>query len=263
MPSSIVVLVAGCASAVIWMTVLYAVRRMTRNAGIVDVGWALGVGMLAVALAITGSGAASRRIVLAILAGAWSFRLGLYLLTDRVLHAQEDGRYRALLESWGRRAERNLFLLYLAQAGFIALFCIPFLPIVNSPVPAGTGWDAVALSIWVVAILGESLADRQLAQWRADPAHQGRTCRRGLWRYTRHPNYFFEWLHWWTYPFLAFGAPWAALTLLGPAVMLLFLFRFTGIPYTEAQALKSRGADYAQYQRTTSAFFPWFPRSNE
>lgn len=242
-----------------WMTLLYGVRRLLKNAGVVDVGWALGVGVLALALAATGSGAVSRRVLLAILVSAWSFRLGLYLLVDRVIGAKEDGRYKALLASWGERAERNLFLLYLVQAGFVILFCIPLVPIVNSSVPIGTIWDGFALCIWMLAVGGEALADRQLAGWRAQPENRRRTCRSGLWRYSRHPNYFFEWLHWWTYVFLGAGAPWRWLTVLGPAVMLLFLYRLTGIPYTEAQALRSRGDDYAEYQRTTSAFLPWFP----
>ena len=195
----------------------------------------------------------------ALLLGAWSLRLGTYLLIDRVIGAEEDGRYHALLTAWGEKAERNLFLLYLAQAGFVVLFGLPLLPVVNGPEPVGTPWDGLALIIWFAAVAGESVADRQLGRWRADPANRGRTCRAGLWRYSRHPNYFFEWLHWWTYVFLAVGAPWAILSLLGPVVMLLFLFRFTGIPYTEAQALRSRGEDYARYQRSTSAFFPWIP----
>jgi len=260
MHASIVILLIGCAGAVLWMTLLYGVRRVTRNAGVVDVGWALGVGALAFALAATGEGSPARRTMLACLAGFWSARLGLYLLLDRVVNAKEDGRYQALLASWGDRAERKLLVLYLAQAGFVVLFCIPFLPIVNSPVPVGVVWDWVALGVWVAAVAGEAISDRQLARWRAEPANRGQTCRRGFWRYSRHPNYFFEWLHWWTYVFLGIGASWAWLTLFGPVVMLFFLFRFTGIPYTEAQALKSRGEDYARYQQTTRRFFPWFPR---
>ena len=255
-------LLVGCVGVVVWMTLLYGVRRLTRNAGVVDVGWAFGVGALALALAASGEGSPSRRFLVAGLAGVWSFRLGLYLLFDRVVGAKEDGRYQALLASWGDRAERNLFLLYLAQAGFIILFCLPLVPLVNSRVPIGQVWDFAAAGIRMLAIAGEGAADRQLARWRADPANRGRTCRHGLWQYSRHPNYFFEWLHWWTYVLLGIGAPWSWLTLLAPATMLLFLFRLTGIPYTEAQALKSRGDDCARYQQTTSAFFPWFPRHN-
>jgi steroid 5-alpha reductase family enzyme len=117
--------------------------------------------------------------------------------------------------------------------------------------------------IWAVAVGGETLADRQLAAWRAAPANDGRTCRSGLWRYSRHPNYFFEWLHWWTYIPLAWGSPWWWLTLLGQALMLFTLFKVTGIPHTERQALASRGEDYRAYQRSTSVFIPWFPKEDK
>jgi hypothetical protein len=103
----------------------------------------------------------------------------------------------------------------------------------------------------------------RIGNWRPGariPANRGRTCRAGLWRYSRHPNYFFEWLHWWSYPLLAWGSPEWWLTLLGPALMLYTLLKVTGIPYTEQQALASRGDDYRAYQRSTSALFPGFPK---
>jgi steroid 5-alpha reductase family enzyme len=122
------------------------------------------------------------------------------------------------------------------------------------------GWIVAAVATWLVAVGGEWLADRQLAAFRADPGNRGRTCRAGLWAWSRHPNYFFEWLHWFAYLWLAIGSRlwWLALT--GPVVMLLFLYRVSGIPWTEAQSLRSRGEDYARYQREVSAFFPRPPR---
>ena len=120
-------------------------------------------------------------------------------------------------------------------------------------------WDILGTTVWLIAVGGESVADRQLARWRAQPDNRGKTCRAGLWRLSRHPNYFFEWIHWWAYVCLAIGTPWVWVALAGPVVMLLFLYKITGIPYTEARALASRGEDYARYQRTTSAFIPWFP----
>ena len=263
MPVPIVVLILVCLGAVIWMVAFYGLRRLFQNAGIVDAGWALGVGLTSIVYATTGSGDPFRRLLLGLLAGTWSFRLGLFLLRDRVLRGKEDGRYQWLMESWGKHAERKLFRLFLVQAIFIVLFSLPFLPVVGSSVSPFVFWDMVAVAVWLMAVIGESLADRQLARWRAKPEARGRTCRYGLWRYSRHPNYFFEWIHWWTYVFLAFGSSLWWLALLGPVIMLFLLHRVTGIPYTEAQALRSRGEDYADYQRTTSAFFPWFPRSSK
>ncbi len=95
----------------------------------------------------------------------------------------------------------------------------------------------------------------------APPANRGRTCRRGLWRYSRHPNYFFEWLHWWAYALIAWGAAFVWVTVAAPFVMLVFVLFISGIPPTEARALASRGEDYRRYQRETSAFFPWFPKA--
>jgi steroid 5-alpha reductase family enzyme len=115
----------------------------------------------------------------------------------------------------------------------------------------------VAIAVWLVAIAGEALADRQLARFRADPTTRGTTCRRGVWSYSRHPNYFFEWLDWWTYVVLAAGFVWWPLTLVSPVLISVFLFRVTGIPATERQALRSR-ADYRDYQLSTSVFVPWF-----
>jgi steroid 5-alpha reductase family enzyme len=125
---------------------------------------------------------------------------------------------------------------------------------------APDAWVGVGVAVWVVAVAGEWIADRQLARFRADPGSRGRVCRAGLWRYSRHPNYFFEWLHWWAYVPIGHAQP---LTFLGPAAMLLFLLRVTGIPYAERQALASRGEAYRAYQRATSAFLPWPPRGVE
>ncbi len=120
------------------------------------------------------------------------------------------------------------------------------------------GWVNGAL--WMFAVLGESLADRQLAAWRSDPDNRGRTCRAGLWRYSRHPNYFCEWLIWCAFATIASAAPLGWLAWMAPGVMLFLILKVTGIPPTEARALRSRGDDYRRYQQSTSAFFPWPPK---
>ena len=121
-------------------------------------------------------------------------------------------------------------------------------------------WDLFGISIWLISVAGETTADSQLARFRANSSNRGTTCRSGLWKYSRHPNYFFEWLHWWTYVAIAWTSPLGWMTLCAPALMLFFLLKVTGIPATEAQALISRGDDYRKYQQTTSMFIPWFPK---
>jgi steroid 5-alpha reductase family enzyme len=238
------------------LVALWAVQLRTHNAATADLGWTILVAGGAVAAAWLTNGELLRRLVVAVLAAVWAFRLGLYLLRDRVLDGRgEDGRYRALRERWGPRAARNFFVLYVGQGVIAALFLVPLATAMGGG--SLDGWVVAGVGVWVLGVGGETLADRQLARFRADPTTRGTVCTVGLWKYSRHPNYFFEWVHWWAYVLIGHAAP---LTLVGPAVMLLFLYRVTGIPYTERQAQRSRGDAYRAYQQTTSAFVPWPPR---
>jgi steroid 5-alpha reductase family enzyme len=248
--------------ATLLMMGLFALQRVRRDAGIADVGWATGLGLAAILFAALGGGDPARRALLACLAAGWGFRLAWHILRDRVLHGEEDGRYRRMREFWGERAQRNFFLFFQAQALFIVFFALPLLAVAFNSRLGLHLWDWLGVGIWLVAVVGETVADRQLARFRGDPANRGKTCRAGLWRLSRHPNYFFEWLHWWAYVPLGIGSPWGWVTLLGPALMLVFLLWITGIPHTEQQALISRGEDYRDYQRTTSVLIPWFPKES-
>jgi steroid 5-alpha reductase family enzyme len=251
----------GWAFVIVMMTALWAVQRARDDAGVVDVGWAAGLGVIAIIYAVLAGGAWPHRVLVGAVAGVWSARLAAYVLLNRVRGKPEDGRYQTLRAKWGERAQRNFFVFFQVQGLLDAILSLPFLAIALDTRPGLSGWEYAGLALWLVAISGESLADSQLAGWRSDPAHHGRTCRLGLWRYSRHPNYFFEWLHWWVYVVMGVSAGWWWFaTLVGPALMSLFLFRVTGIPATERQALASRGDDYRDYQRTTSMFVPWFPK---
>ncbi|BCT91625.1 membrane protein [Lysobacter helvus] len=240
---------AALAQALAW-----AWQRAHRNAGIVDVVWAFGVGGAAVLVAALGDGAVLPRVALALLGGAWGLRLGLHLLR-RVRGEGEDGRYAQLRERWDGD-QRKWFLFFQAQALLIVLFAVPLLAVARNPVTAWTPWLVAGIVVFIACVAGEAVADAQLARFRADPANKGRTCRSGLWRFSRHPNYFFEWLHWFAYVLLAIGSPWHWLAWTGPGVMYVFLRYLSGVPFTEAQALRTRGEDYRAYMRDTPMFFP-------
>lgn len=244
--------------AVAAMTATWWLQVRTRNAGYVDVAWAALMGAAALFYGAVGMGAATPRLLVAMLGGVWGFRLSFHLLA-RVLHEAEDGRYRHLRAHW-QGDQRKFFGFFMAQALLTALFSIPFLVVANNPAAGFTLWSAAGIAVWALSLGGESLADLQLANWRKDACNRGRTCRTGLWAYSRHPNYFFEWLQWFAYVLLAVGSPYWAWTLLGPLLMGASLLWLTGIPFTEAQALRSRGEDYRAYQREVSVFVPWFPK---
>lgn len=241
------------------MTALFLVQRKTQNAGIVDAGWSYGIGILAIAFAAMGQGDWARRVAAGGLAAVWGFRLGTYVLLHRVIGQPEEGRYQTIRETWPTVA---VFAFFLLQGLLSFLFALPVL--VACANPAAWGWtDILAVLVWVASVGGEGLADKQLTAFKRDPSNAGQVCRTGLWRYSRHPNYFFEWIHWWAYVLFSLGHSLWWTTLAAPALMLFFLMKITGIPPTEAQALRSRGEAYRKYQRTTSVFFPWFPKKTE
>ncbi len=248
------------AYALLVMTWGWAWQRRRQNIGIVDVLWAKSVAAAALLLAWLGPGAVLPRTALALLGGLWGLRLALHLWR-RVRSEREDGRYRYLRDHWNGH-QGKIYGFFLAQALLVLLFALPFLAVAANPHDDGVGWVIAAVAVWLLAVGGEALADRQLARFRADPGNKGKTCRSGLWRYSRHPNYFFEWLHWFTYVLLAIGSPLWWLAWSGPLLMYLFLRYLSGVPYTEKQALRSRGEDYRRYQRSTSMIFPWFPRDD-
>jgi steroid 5-alpha reductase family enzyme len=242
------------------MLLLWMWHLRLHNAAVVDVGWAGGLALVALIDAGVGAGDPVRRWTAALLMAIWGGRLAVYLLTTRVFGHGEDARYAALRQARGRAANRWFFWFFQAQALLVALLSWPVAAAASDPNPTISPLMWIGAALWMAAVVGESVADRQLSAFKAVPANRGRTCRAGLWRYSRHPNYFFEWLVWVAYAIVATPSPGGWLAWFCPALMLYFLYRVTGIPATEAQALKSRGEEYRDYQRTTSAFVPWLPR---
>lgn len=246
---------------------LWLHQARTRNATLVDVGWTVALSGAGVFYACVLDGAPAQRLVAGIGAGVWGSRLAWHLIRDRVRGGRpEDARYRNLREAWEGwpgGAQPHFFWFYQLQAAAAVGLSIPYAMIASNPTPAQSTLSALqwaGVFVWIAALALETLSDHQLAAFRADPANRGRTCRAGLWRYSRHPNYFFEWLLWVAVALIATPTPLGPWAWGAPAVMLLLVTKVSGIPWAEMQSLKSRGDDYRRYQRETSAFIPWFPR---
>jgi steroid 5-alpha reductase family enzyme len=238
---------------------LWLLEVRKNDASLVDAGWALSLGLLALLYAWRGPGLLERRVGMALLVFVWSLRLASYIVL-RHRGAGEDGRYREIRARWEPRAHRFFFFFYQAQGALAVLLSLPFLLIAFDGSPDVHGWEIAGFLLSGFALALETVADRELARHRRDPSKRGKTCRDGLFRYSRHPNYFFEWLVWVGYAVAALGAPYGWTAFASPLLMLYLILRVTGIPPSEERALKNRGADYRKYQQTTSAFVPWFPR---
>jgi steroid 5-alpha reductase family enzyme len=197
------------------------------------------------------------------MATLWSLRLGLHLARRVLGHLdKEDARYGQLRRDWAVGFEFKMFGFFQLQALLLVLLATPFLLAAANPAPSFHPLEAVAVGLWLIAVFGEALADAQLAEFKRDPANRGRVCDAGLWRWSRHPNYFFEWLVWVAFALFALPSPGGWLALGCPALMLHFLLRVTGIRYTEEQLLRSKGDAYRAYQQRTSAFVPWPPATD-
>jgi steroid 5-alpha reductase family enzyme len=247
--------IAVAAKAGAWL-----LQLRTRNAGLVDPVWAFTLGAIAVSYAALGTAPAETRLALGLMGGLWGARLGAHLWA-RNAGKPEDFRYARFRAQWGARADSNMFWFFQFQNVFTLLlsasaFLVAAFRETNPP-----AWAfALAAATWLVAVGGEGLADRQMEAFRTNPANKGRVCRDGLWKYSRHPNYFFECVHWLAYVPLAAGAPFGWVALVAPLVMAALLLKLSGVPPLEEEMIK-RKPGYAEYVRTTSVLVPWPPKS--
>ena len=256
----IALLLIGLAIAVTYFAATWAVSVRIKNYGLLDVAWSYGVAILAPIYAVFSPGEPLRKWLITGLGVTWSLRLGTYILV-RVLrhHPHEDARYETLRTRWPGTA---MFLVFFElQAVLVVIFSLPFLFVAFNTAPTLSTLEIAGLILAVIALCGETLADLQMQAFKRDPTNKGQVCQRGLWRYSRHPNYFFEALIWVAFFTTALGSPHGWITLACPLLMLQFLLKVTGIPLTEEYAVKSKGDAYREYQRTTSAFVPWFRKA--
>jgi steroid 5-alpha reductase family enzyme len=230
------------------------------NYSIVDAIWALSFAPVAGIYAWLGEGWLPRRIVIGALLAAWGLRLGIHL-ARRIAshHPEEDRRYATLRDRWSGKG--TFLLFFLAQGLLVWLLTLP-VHLICSDQTASLQWlEIVGFSVWLVGLVGEAIADQQLKNFARNSDDKSAVCQVGLWKYSRHPNYFFQSLLWWGLFLAALAAPNGWIAILAPLAMLYTLLRVTGIPLTEKLSVKKRGDNYRRYQQTTSAFVPLPPKS--
>ena len=247
------------------MSFAWLLQRLTGNCSWVDVVWSFATGAAGVVFALApmdGSGPNTRQIAVAVLVAAWSLRLGGHIAI-RAWAGQDDPRYADLRRQWGGQFERRLFAFLMIQALVAWGLALSMLLAARNPAPGFRWIDVLGVAFLVVAVTGEAVADWQLRRFKSDPANKGRVCDAGLWSWSRHPNYFFEWLSWVAYPLFAIGSGWiwGWLALTGPALMFWTLRYASGVPPLEAHMERRYGDAFRAYQVRTNAFFPGPPHS--
>jgi len=249
----------ACCCLVMLIVYLWAYR--IKNAGVVDIFWAFNFSIISIILYFLADGFGPRKLLICCMILIWSLRLGIYLLIRVGSHLnEEEGRYKKMREEWGLSANSKLFFFFQAQAFSNIYLSIPFFLIVFNKKGNLSMLEFIGAAVWAISILGEAIADAQLKNFKKNYLNKDKVCDVGLWHYSRHPNYFFESMIWVGYFLVALNADYGWLGILSPVTIILLLFRVTGIPLTEQQAIRSKGDLYKEYQRTTSMFVPWFKK---
>lgn len=240
------------------MIIIYIWGRSIKNYGVVDIFWAFNFLVIAAVIWFLADGFFDRKVLVCGLAALWSLRLGVYLLIRVGSHFdEEEGRYKALREEW---SDTIFFLFFQAQAFSNVMLALPFFLIALNDNPKVSIVEYIGAALWLVSIIGEGLSDWQLKNFKKNPANKGKVCQDGLWNYSRHPNYFFQLMIWISVLIMSLPSPYGYLAIICPLSIGYLIFKVTGIPMTEEQAVRSRGDLYKEYQRTTSIFIPWFKK---
>lgn len=226
----------------------------------VDVSWAYGIGLISLAYAFFGSGHFEKRFLVLIISAIWSLRLGTFILLRlKEKFPVEDKRYGKLKQKWNGKIKEKFLIFFIFQGISQPILCMPFLLASTNPNPIS--WiELTSLMVCLIGIIGESTADFQMRLFKKNPENKNLVCNKGLWMFSRHPNYFFEWVIWCGISILGISSSHGYLSLISPILMFLLLNFVTGVPPSEEQSILSRGDLYREYQKKTNRFFPWFSK---
>jgi steroid 5-alpha reductase family enzyme len=243
------------------MSLLWVVFYFKKNAGIADIGWAAGFVLSSWAYFFLGNGNTAKKLALVVMVSVWGIRLAWQLYQRFIAIVEEDSRYQTLRQTWGsENSDFKFFMLFIFQGVLVIFLTAPFLIVCSYASPGWQGVEIVGMLIWLIGVVGEIISDNQLYQFKTLPENKGKVFKEGFWYFSRHPNYFFEFVVWIGYAVFALGTPGGWIGLFAAGLMLILLTKVSGIPLSEAQTLKTKGQEYQKYQESTSSFIPWFPK---
>lgn len=255
------ILLAGLVAILLFMTVIWLISLAVKNSSIVDIFWGPGFALAGwVYFALTPDGFSIRKILMVALVTIWGLRLGLHI-GSRNIGKPEDYRYQEWRKNNGARWWWwSFFQVFVLQGLLMWIIATPVAVAQNSPEPAAlTVLDVLGMVVWVVGFAFETIGDWQLTRFKADPANKGKVMNTGLWRYTRHPNYFGDATLWWGHFLIALSVPGGFISIFSPILMTFMLMRVSGVALLEKNLSKTKPG-YAEYVANTNAFFPGPPR---
>ncbi len=243
----------------LYMTILWVIAYLKHDNSIADVGWGIGFILIALSSFILSPYRSARSIIITLLVFIWGVRISYYLV-KRSWGRAEDSRYQALRDAWGEhQAVKAFFIVFVLQGVLMLIISYPVM-LVNFQFPVAVGLpECAAIFLWCIGMLWEALGDFQLAQFLKNPVNRGRIMKEGLWRYTRHPNYFGESLMWWAIFLIALPVAYGWTAIISPLVLTFILLRVSGVPLAEKPF--ENNPEYQQYKSETNTFFPWFART--
>lgn len=240
----------------IQMSLMWGLYRILKNPSVVDVAWSLGL-MVSGLIYLSFRSFSFRTFIISSFLILWALRLAFYLWYTRIRIGHIDKRYTELSSTWKINPSFGFFINFQLQGLLILIISSVFLLISESELTHLTWIDSIAICIISLGIMGETLADLQLQRFKNQ--YKGEVCNAGLWRYSRHPNYFFDWLVWMGFALFAIQSNLGYLGLLSPLMLYIIFTRITGL-MTERGSIQSRGQKYIDYQKQTPMFFPWFKK---
>lgn len=248
-----------CALAIfVYMSIVFFASLVRRDNSIADIAWGPGFLVVASTALVVARNITARPLLAALLTAVWGVRLGVHIFL-RNRGRGEDYRYAAWRKAWGRWfIPRSFLQVFLLQGLFMFLISTSVVVICHASASPLGALDFAGLAVWLLGFLFESVGDRQLARFKKDPANRGRIITSGLWRWTRHPNYFGEATMWWGLVLMALAVPGGLLALVSPVTITALLRWVSGVPMLERKYAGNE--EFAAYARRTNAFIPWFPK---